>query len=153
MPKLPAATTALPQEHGVGVPRNPERKGESNFPLKANQHIWSHWVPDSRQALCCSSPIPCNSASRWQNSKATPTAHILPVLPAPHNTQLPCGAAGEPKPSAVSPAQGYSHEVTTASFRKLLKHGELFAWSETTQCFSTPEHTHCCCVFTAHFTA
>lgn len=120
--------------------------------MEANQHILSHWG----QALCCSSPSPCNSASRWQNSKTTPTADILPVLPAPHNTQVLGGAAAKPKPSAVSPAQagaqGYSQEVTTASFKKLLNYGELSAWSETTQCFCTAEHTHCCCVSTAHFT-
>lgn len=113
-------------------------------------------MPGSRHALCCSSPIPCDSAPRWHNSKITLAAHILPVLPAPHNTQLPRGEAGEPKLSAVSPvqagAQGYSHEVTTAAFKKLLKHGELSAWSETSQCFSTPEHTPCCWGCTAHCT-
>lgn len=56
---------------------------------KTNQHIWSHRMPDSRHALCWSSPIPCDSASQRQNSKITPTAPILPaVLPTPHKCHV-----------------------------------------------------------------
>lgn len=90
--ELPAVTTALPQEHAVGVgdswhPKIQRERENLIFQWKANQHIWSHWMPDSRHALCCSSPNPCNSASQWQNSKTTPTAHILTaVLPTQHTS-------------------------------------------------------------------
>lgn len=152
MPKLQVATTAPPQEHAVrlGESWHPKIQRERENLIsqwKANQHIWSHRMPDSRHALCCSSPIPYDSASQWQNSKTTPTAPILPaVLPTPHNCHV---EKQESLNLTCEPSAGWSTGIFPWSYYSKLQEAPE-AWRTFSLVRNHPVLSHCCCVFTAH---
>lgn len=116
---------------------------------EANQHIWSHWKPESTytwSSLIQSHPLSeRTSASEWQHSQTTSTAQI----------QL---ADSRPPPAACptqTGAQGHFHNGTTAaprSCRSSTNHGHFSTGVETCRCFSMPDHAHTiACVFTGCF--
>lgn len=131
MPKPPAATPALPQEH-AGTDKHREQ-GESHSQWKANQHIWSHCMPDSRQALCCSSPI---STSMAQFQICPQCSHSACCASTTQHTERGRRAPTLSSEPRAGWSTGYSHEITAAAFRKLLKHGGVSAWSQSTQWFA-----------------
>lgn len=96
-------------------------------------------------------PVP--SAPPWHNSKFAPSAPILPVVPAPHNTQR---EAGEPQPSAVSPGQAGAQGIPMKSLQQ--PSGSCWSMEEFLLGHKAPSGLHtwthtCCWGFTAHFTA
>lgn len=139
MPKPPAATPALPQEH-AGTDKHREQ-GESHSQWKANQHIWSHCMPDSRHALCCSSPI---STSMAQFQICPQCSHSACCASTTQHTER---EAGEPQPSAVSPGQAGAQGIPMKSLQQ--PSGSCWSMEEfllghkapTVCVVCTPEHT------------